>query len=85
MDIVTRYGLEDPGFESPWCGARFSPPLRPGPGAHPASCTRDTGSFPGVKRPRHDVDHPRDLASRLKKRVALYLCSPSGLSGQVTR
>jgi len=30
-------------------GARFSAPVRTGPGAHPASCTMDTGSFPGVK------------------------------------
>jgi hypothetical protein len=30
-------------------GARFSAPLQTGSGAHPASCTMDTGSFPGVK------------------------------------
>jgi hypothetical protein len=29
-----------------------------GPGAHPASCTMGTGSFPGVKRPGRDADHP---------------------------
>ena len=27
--------------------ARFSAPVQTGPGAHPASCTRGTGSFPG--------------------------------------
>jgi len=30
-------------------GARFSAPVQTGPGAHPASCTICTGSFPEVK------------------------------------
>jgi len=30
-------------------GARFSVPVQTRPGFHPASCTMDTGSFPGVK------------------------------------
>ena len=30
-------------------GERFSTPVQTGPGAHPASCTMGTGSFPGVK------------------------------------
>jgi len=30
-------------------GARHFAPLQTGPGAHPASCTMGTGSFPGVK------------------------------------
>jgi len=30
-------------------GARFSAHFQTGPGAHPASCTMDTGSFPDVK------------------------------------
>jgi len=29
--------------------ARFSAPVQTGPGAHPASCTMGTGSFPRVK------------------------------------
>jgi hypothetical protein len=29
--------------------ARFSAPVQTGPGAHPASCTMGTGSFPGVE------------------------------------
>ena len=33
-------------------GARFSAPVQTGPGAHPASCTRGTGSFLGVKSGR---------------------------------
>ena len=31
---------------------RFSTPVQTGPGAHPASCTMGTGSFPGVKSGR---------------------------------
>jgi len=33
-------------------GARCSAPVQTGPGAHPASCTMCTGSFPGVKSGR---------------------------------
>jgi len=33
--------------------ARFCAPVQTGPGAHPASCTIDTGSFPGVKSGRN--------------------------------
>jgi len=29
-------------------GARFSALVRTDPGAHPASCTMGTGSFPGL-------------------------------------
>ena len=37
---------------NPGGGARFSAPVQTGPGAHPASCTRGIGSFPGVKSGR---------------------------------
>ena len=41
--------MDGPGIES-LCGwARFSAPVQTGPLANPASCTVDTGSFPGVK------------------------------------
>ena len=33
-------------------GAIFSAPVQTGPAAHPASCTMDTGSFPGIKSGR---------------------------------
>jgi hypothetical protein len=46
VGIATGYGLDGPGIESRW-GARFSAPVQTGPGAHPASCTMGTGSFPG--------------------------------------
>jgi len=48
VGIATGYGLGRSGFESRW-GARFSAPVQTGPGAHPASCTRGTGSFPEVE------------------------------------
>ena len=40
--------------------------VRTGSGAHPASYTMGTGSFPGVKRPGRGVDQP-PLAQRLRK------------------
>ena len=46
VGIATGYELNGPGIESRW-GARFSAPVQVGPGAHPASCTIGTGSFPG--------------------------------------
>jgi hypothetical protein len=49
--IATGYGLDGPGIESRW-EARFSAPVHTGPGAHPASRTMNTGSFPGVKSGR---------------------------------
>ena len=56
VGIATGYGLDGPEIESRW-GARFFVPLQTGRGAHPASSTMGTGSFPGVKRPGRDVDH----------------------------
>jgi hypothetical protein len=64
-------------------GARFSAPVQTGPGAHPASCTMGTGSFPGVKRPGRGVDHPPPSSAEVKERVKLYFYSPSGPSWPV--
>jgi hypothetical protein len=67
--IVTDYGLDGPGIESRW-GARFSAPVQTGRGAHPASCTMGTGSFPGIKYGRgvllttHPFLVPRSWKSR---------------------
>jgi hypothetical protein len=52
-------------------------PVQTGRGAHPASYTMDTGSFPGVKRPGRGVDHPPSPSAEVKERVELYLYSPS--------
>jgi len=47
VGIVTRYGLEGVGIEFWW--GRYFPPAQTCPGAHPASYTMGTGSFPGGK------------------------------------
>jgi hypothetical protein len=60
---ATRYGLGGPEIESRW--RRDFP--QTGPGAHPASYTIGTGSFPGVQRPGRGVNHPTHLAPKLKK------------------
>jgi len=64
-------------------GARFTPPLQTGPGAHPASWTMGTRSFPGVKRPGRGVDHLIQSIDEVKERVELYLYFPSGPSWPV--
>ena len=51
--------------------ARFSAPLQTGPGAHPASYTMGTESFPGVQRPGRGVDHPPPSRAEVEGRVEL--------------
>jgi hypothetical protein len=70
VGIATRYGLDDLGTESR-LEARFSAPVKTGPGAHPASYKMGTRSFPGVKRPRRGVDHPSTSSTVVKERVEL--------------
>jgi hypothetical protein len=60
IGIATGYGLDGPGIESRW-GARFSALVQTCPGAHPASCTIGTGSFPGVKSGRGVTLTPHSL------------------------
>ena len=43
--------------------------------------TVGTGSFPGVKQPGRDADHPPPFKRRGHERVGLYLYSPLGLHG----
>ena len=38
-----------------------------------------TGSFPGVKRPARDIDHPHHVAPRLKKEWSYTSTPPLGL------
>ena len=81
VGIATGYRLDGPGIETRW-GARFSAPVQTGPGAHPASCTIGTGSFPGVKSGRALTLTPHPLlVSLVKKRVELYPYSPYGPYG----
>jgi len=57
--------------------ARFSAPVQTGPGAHPASYTMGTGSFPGVKRPGRGVNHQPSSSTEVKERVELHLYTPT--------
>jgi hypothetical protein len=77
VDIATHYGLDGPGIESRWGGEIFrTSPDRPwGPPSLLYNGYR--GSFPGVKRPGHGVDHPPPSSAEVKERVQLYLYSAS--------
>jgi len=81
VGIATGYGIDGPGIESRW-GARFSASVQTGPGAHPASCTMGTGSFPGVKTGRGVTLTPHPLlVCCSQERVELYLYTPCGPYG----
>ena len=58
-------------------GMRFSTPTQKGPGVHYSGYRV---SFPGIKQPGCGVDHPPPSNAKVKGRVELYLCSPSGPS-----
>jgi hypothetical protein len=77
VGIATRYGLDGPGIESRW-GARFFAPFQAGLGAHPASYTMGSGSFPGVKRPMCGFDQPSPSRPEVKERLGVYLYPTSG-------
>jgi hypothetical protein len=72
VGVATRYGLDGPRIEFRW-GSRFSSPVQVCPGAHPASYTRGTAFFPGVKWPDRGIDHPPQLSPMLKKSRAIPL------------
>jgi hypothetical protein len=48
-------------------GVRFFAHVQTSPGAHPASCTMGTGSFPGVKRPGRGADNPPPSSTEVTK------------------
>ena len=52
-------------------GVRFSTLVQIDPGAHPATYTMGTGSFPGVKRSERGVDHPSLSSAEVKESVQL--------------
>jgi hypothetical protein len=60
VGVATGYGLDGPGNESRW-GRDFPHLSIPDTGAHPASCTMGTGSFPGVKSGRGVMLTPHPL------------------------
>ena len=81
VGIATGYVLDGPGIEFRW-QARFSTPIQTGPGAHPASCTMGTRSFPGGKEwPGCDADPSPPSSAIGHERVELYVCSPYGPYG----
>ena len=57
---------------------RLSATAQTGPGAHPASCTIGTGSFPGVKWPGLGVNRTPPSRPEIKERIMLCLYAPSG-------
>ena len=65
VSITTCYGLDVPGIEAQW-GLDFPYP-QTGPGAHPASPTMGTGSFPKVKQPGCGVGHPLPPSAEIKE------------------
>ena len=56
--------------------AIFSAPVQTGPGAHPASCTMGTGSFPGVKSGRGVTVSPHPPSSAVVKKEQSYTSTP---------
>jgi len=70
------------GESNPGAGARFSAPVHTGPGAHTASCTMGTGSFPGVKSGRgvtltpHPLLVPWTRKSRVIPLLTLWAVRP---------
>jgi hypothetical protein len=75
VGIVTGYRLDSPGIESRW-GVRFSAPVLTGPGAHPASCTMSTGSFPGRKSGRGVTLTSHPLLVPWSKKGYSYISTP---------
>jgi hypothetical protein len=75
VGITTRYGLDGPGIELP-LAAKFSAPFQTGTGAHPASYTMVTASFPGLKRRGRGVDHSPPSSAEVTERVELYIYFP---------
>jgi len=62
---------------------RFSAPVQTGPGFHPASYTMYTRSFQGVKTPERSVNHPPNLAPRIKKSKNCTFTPPLCLHGRL--
>ena len=81
VSIATVYWLDGPGINSWW--GDFPHLSRPALGTHPASYRMGTGSFLGVKKPGHGIDHPPPCSTEVKERVELYLYTPFGPSWPV--
>jgi hypothetical protein len=66
VGIAYRYGLDGSGIESRW-GRDFLHPSRPALGPTQLLIQWVPGLSAGVKRPRRGVDHPPQIAPRLRK------------------
>ena len=77
---ATGYGLDGPGIESRW-GATFSAPVQTDPGAHSASCTLGTESFPGVKSGRCVTMTPHPFLVPWPRKSRAILLVPYRLYG----
>jgi hypothetical protein len=80
VGIATGYGAGRSGDRIP-VGKTFSKPIQTGPGAHPASCIMNTGSFPWVKSGRGVTLTPHPFYCCGHGRVELYLYYPCGQHG----
>jgi len=66
--VKTRYVFDGPEIEPRW-GRDFTHPSEPTTLGPPAYGTIFTGSFPGVKRAKRDVDHPPTSNDQVKGNV----------------
>jgi hypothetical protein len=78
VGIATLYGLDGPGDRIPVVVGgsetfRTNPDPPWGGGAHPASCTMFTGSFPEVKRPGRGADPYTIFSAQVLIWVEIYL------------
>ena len=76
VGIATRYGLDGPGIES-WWGRDFPHPSRPALGPTQPPVQRVPGLFPRGKAAGAWRWTPTPSSAKVKKRVELYLYSPS--------
>jgi len=77
VGIVIHYRLDGPGDRIP-VGERFSTPVQLGSGAHRASTTMVTGSFPKISRQERSLNHPPLCRVEVKEGVEQYLYYLSG-------
>jgi len=74
--IATQYELGSPGLEFLW--GRDILHLSEKFWVTPSLLYHGFWFFPGVKAAGRDVDRPPASSTKLKERLELYLCSPSG-------
>jgi hypothetical protein len=66
VGIATSYGFDDSGIGVPWHFSLLHS-VQTSSGAHPASYPMGTGgSFPGVKSPGSEADHPHPYSAEVK-------------------